>query len=270
MKKLKTIGILLFLSMTMCVMSQNPTARSMNRSIKAITRFQQMMGMKDMPEIIDQNPVTDIDRNEYKTVKVGNQIWMAENLKTKHYRNGDLIPNTNDSYRNGDSISNTNDSTTWVTLSKGAYCDVYNNVGNGEKGARLYNYYAITDKRSIAPKGWHVATINDWKTLTHTLAGVVLEEQGVTEILDREDKLNFSWMIGLRQNGSFLGVKEMGVFWSSTEYDGEKAWAWDVVYKSSMKIMSLTDKCPKSFGAAARCVKDAPIVKKTTKTAKKK
>ena len=123
MKYLKTIGILVFLSMTMCVMSQNPTVNSMKRSIKAITRFQQMMGMKDMPEIIDQQPLTDIDGNIYPTIKVGNKTWMAEDLRTKHYRNGD-------------SIAFVSDSTSWVAIkpNEAAYCNVYDNPENYKNG----------------------------------------------------------------------------------------------------------------------------------------
>ncbi|MEI6752160.1 MAG: fibrobacter succinogenes major paralogous domain-containing protein [Paludibacter sp.] len=253
MKNLKKIGILVLLSMTMCVMSQNPTARSMNRSIKALTRMQQMMGMKDEPEINAQKTVSDIDGNEYKTVKIGNQTWMAEDLRTKHYRNGD-------------SIAFVSDSTSWVALkSVGAYCYVYDNIENSKKGG-MYNYFAIADKRNIAPKGWHVATIDDWKTLTNTLAGVKLKEQGLTEIL-QGGKLNLG-AAGLRQNGTFGGVNQICFMWSSTQYDNETVWVW--IAKESNRLLSYTDKCPKSAGCKVRCVKDVPIVKPTTKSTKKK
>ena len=93
-------------------------------------------------------PVTDIDGNVYKTVIIGTQEWMAENLKVTRYRNGDTIPNVTD--------------TTWLSLQSGAYC-WYNNDTNDTAAYKttygaLYNWYAVSDSRNIAPIGWHVAS----------------------------------------------------------------------------------------------------------------
>jgi len=96
--------------------------------------------------------VTDIDGNTYQTVKIGNQWWMAENLKVTHYRNNDEIPNVT-YYRD------------WYDLSTGAYCDYNNNEGNVSSCGRLYNWYAVNDSRNIAPEGWHVPTDEEWKEL---------------------------------------------------------------------------------------------------------
>ena len=60
-----------------------------------------------------QNLITDVDGNLYKTVKIGEQVWMAENLKVNHYRNGDPIP------------TNLSDSI-WAKTRMGAYT-IYNN-----------------------------------------------------------------------------------------------------------------------------------------------
>jgi len=78
--------------------------------------------------------VTDIDGNEYKTIKIGEQIWMAENLKVTHYRNGDSIPNI---IRDRD----------WTNTSQGAYCNYDNDESDVETYGRLYNWYAVDDKR---------------------------------------------------------------------------------------------------------------------------
>ncbi|MEJ2629601.1 MAG: fibrobacter succinogenes major paralogous domain-containing protein, partial [bacterium] len=96
--------------------------------------------------------VTDIDGNTYQTVKIGDQWWMAENLKVTHYRNNDEIPNV--TYW-GD----------WHDLSTGAYCDYNNNEGNVSTCGHLYNWYAVNDSRNIAPEGWHVPTDEEWKEL---------------------------------------------------------------------------------------------------------
>lgn len=100
-------------------------------------------------ENIDEGIVTDIDGNVYRTVTIGSQVWMAENLKTTRYQNGDKIPNVKAE-------------ADWNSLKTGAYCDYDNNPENSEKYGRLYNHYVIGDEREIAPKGWRVPTTDDW------------------------------------------------------------------------------------------------------------
>jgi uncharacterized protein (TIGR02145 family) len=101
---------------------------------------------------LETGTVTDIDGNVYKTVKIGEQWWMAENLKVTHYRNGDAIPNVTDN-------------TEWEGLSTGAMCSYDNDDNNIETYGLLYNWYAVDDSRNIAPAGWHVPTDEEWKEL---------------------------------------------------------------------------------------------------------
>ena len=89
--------------------------------------------------------MTDQDGNVYETVKIGNQWWMAENLKVTQYRNGDAIPNVTDADQ-------------WSSLTAGAYCGYENNLGNVSTYGCLYNWYAVNDSRNIAPSGWQVPT----------------------------------------------------------------------------------------------------------------
>lgn len=100
--------------------------------------------------------VVDIDGNAYKTIKIGNQVWMAENLKTTRYRNGEAIPNV----KNG---------TQWAALTTGAWCDYNNFAVNGNKFGHLYNWYAVSDPRNLAPEGWHVPTNAEWTELENYL-----------------------------------------------------------------------------------------------------
>jgi len=101
---------------------------------------------------IQTGTITDIDGNVYNTVKIGNQWWMAENLKVKHYRNGDVIPHVT-----VDSV--------WAKLSTGARCVYNNDISNLDNYGYLYNLYAIEDGRNIAIKGWHVPADEEWKEL---------------------------------------------------------------------------------------------------------
>src|SRR5436190_21272120 len=103
---------------------------------------------ENTPAVHETGTVTDIEGNIYQTVKIGDQWWMAENLKVKKYSNGT-------------SILNGQDSIDWVQ-STGAYC-LYDN--NTSSPGLLYNWFTVTDISNIAPAGWHIPTDEEWKTL---------------------------------------------------------------------------------------------------------
>lgn len=104
-----------------------------------------------------ENTVTDIDGNVYNIVKIGLHWWMASNLKTDHYNNGDTIPTGGD----------------WFSLSTGAYC-LYTCIQyilpafffcRYISDDHMYNFPAVADSRGICPAGWHVPTDYEWKLL---------------------------------------------------------------------------------------------------------
>ena len=105
------------------------------------------------------NGVTDIDGNNYPVVKIGNQIWMKENLRVSRYRNGDPIPIVTDN-------------TAWSGLTTGAR-SWYNNDSTSFEipYGNLYNWYAASDNRNICPTGWHVPTDPEWTSLEEQLGG---------------------------------------------------------------------------------------------------
>jgi len=171
--------------------------------------------------------VTDYDSNVYKTVKIGDQWWMAENLKVTHYRNGDPIPNVTDA-------------TEWNALTTGAYCNYDNNSSNAEIYGRLYNWYAVTDS-NIAPEGWHVPSDAEWETLVNYLgggsvAGGKLKETGTTHWNSpNEGATNESGFAALPGgyryvNGYFYYLGDFAHVWSSTEYGSYSAWARKLYY----------------------------------------
>lgn len=100
--------------------------------------------------------ITDIDGNVYYTITIGTQEWMAENLKTTRYRNGNPIPNVTDN-------------TQWRNLTIGAQCNYRNDANIGNIYGKLYNWYAVNDSRNIAPYGWHVPTIAEFTILKNYL-----------------------------------------------------------------------------------------------------
>lgn len=112
----------------------------------------------------DKNPVsgetiTDIDGNIYHLVTIGDQVWMAENLKVKHYRNGDSI-------QTGSGLKNLA-----VTDTTGAFWTYNNSVGYISEYGLLYNWYAANDARSIAPLGFHVPSDAEFGALVNSLGG---------------------------------------------------------------------------------------------------
>jgi uncharacterized protein (TIGR02145 family) len=99
--------------------------------------------------------VKDADGNVYKTVKIGTQVWLAEDLKTTKYNDGTPIPNVTDNE-------------TWAGLSTGAYCNYDNLESRGASYGRLYNWYAV-NTGMLACVGWHVPTDEDWTILENYL-----------------------------------------------------------------------------------------------------
>jgi len=196
--------------------------------------------------------VLDIDGNVYNSIEIGDQIWMIENLKVTHYRNGDPIPNVTDS-------------TTWAGLSSGAYSSYNNNESFVETYGRIYNWFATSDSRGIAPEGWHVATDEDWQNLISYLggnsdaAGKVKEEgtehwNSPNEGATNETGFN-ALPAGYRDyGGSFTGMGNVTYFWTSSNYSPLNAWAYHIHYDSAELFR---DWSHKALGFSVRCVKDS-------------
>jgi uncharacterized protein (TIGR02145 family) len=114
---------------------------------------------------LEYGTLTDQDGNIYKTITIGNQVWMAENLRTTKYNDGTAIPNVTGKSE-------------WCALTTGAYCN-YNNTKNVDTIStygRIYNWYAVNTGK-LAPPGWHVPNDEDWRTLTDYLGGGCLQEE---------------------------------------------------------------------------------------------
>lgn len=168
----------------------------------------------------DKSTITDIDGNVYHTVKIGTQTWMVENLKVTKYRNGDAIPNVTDG-------------TEWNNLTTGAYCDYENTASNSAVYGKLYNWYAVTDSRNIAPTGWHVASDEEWTILTtflggETVAGGKLKEKGTSHWQSPNygatNETGFTALPGgYCLGGSYYSLGSNGGWWSSTV---RSSYAW--------------------------------------------
>jgi uncharacterized protein (TIGR02145 family) len=100
----------------------------------------------------------DADGNGYHSLKIGNQLWLKENLKTTKYINGDLIGTTTPIRL--DVTGELTPKYQWAYDGNESNVDTY---------GRLYTWFAATDSRKVCPVGWHVSTDNDWKNLENYL-----------------------------------------------------------------------------------------------------
>jgi uncharacterized protein (TIGR02145 family) len=172
---------------------------------------------KDEPSIENPETVTDIDGNVYKTVKIGTQIWMVENLKATRYNDGTPIPLITDIVG-------------WKNALSPAYCWYDNNISNKEPYGALYNWYAVNTGK-LCPTGWHVPTIDEWGTLEQFLGeenapGGQLKEAGTSHWKSpNTGATNSTGFYGLPggqrnpvspDNGIFNLMGESGYFWSSS------------------------------------------------------
>lgn len=199
--------------------------------------------------------VTDIDGNNYGTVEIGSKIWMSENLNVEHYRNGDPIPQVQDS-------------TEWEKLTTGAWCYYENNSANGSLYGKLYNWYAVTDPRGLAPEGWHVSYITDWKALSEHLGESYAGKKLKTKYEWLEDgevntnESGFNGMPGGYRGGwkrtdkkyEFINKHIDGVWWSLSKL-GENQLVYGVYLNAYSNEMTFR----KQFltnGLSVRCVKN--------------
>ncbi len=195
--------------------------------------------------------VLDIEGNKYKIITIGNQTWMAENLKSTKYNNGDIIGTTTSPILNisGESTPK--------------YQWAYNgNDDNVSTYGRLYTWYVVVDSRSICPTGWHVPTDDEWKTLVdfiggESLGGSKLKEIGTTHWLTPNsgatDEFNFTALpAGSRMgDGTFKYIGEYGGWWSSSEE--YNAWHRSVYY-AGYNISR--DFIIRHVGSSVRCIKN--------------
>jgi uncharacterized protein (TIGR02145 family) len=195
--------------------------------------------------------VADNEGNVYKTVKIGDQWWMAENLKTTKY---------NDSQ----SILNVIENAEWNNLTTAGYC-WYNNDDAGYKNpyGALYNWYAVSSGR-LCPIGWHVPSKSEWTTLANKLggeqiAGGKLKETGTTHWQSPNtgatDIYDFTALPGGYRGslGAFMNILQNGYWWSSTEFNETEAYLQIIDYNAS-DFGTLNN--AKRFGFSVRCVKD--------------
>ena len=213
----------------------------------------------------DDGACIDIDGNVYQTVQIGDQLWMAENLKVTHFNNGAEIPT---GYSNPE----------WGWLDMGAYAVYDDDLVNADVYGNLYNWFAVDDHREICPESYHIPTDDEWYILLEYLggassgsgenwiiAGGKMKDAGTIQDGDgmwyapNEGANNASGFTaipaGVRLNdGLYYSWEYSGYFWSSTaEYYTDASFMWYLLHDDSRLFRGLFDS---HTGLSVRCLKD--------------
>ena len=148
------------------------------------------------------------DYDNYTTTFINGTLWMAENLRTTHFSNGDPIP-----YIEWDDG--------WTYNYEPAYANYNEESGNAETYGKLYNQFAVDDERGLCPANWHVASQAEYIELAEYLGGEHIAGYRMKDdTWDGDNQVNFSGLpAGCRASGPANGDCCMGVlghFWTST------------------------------------------------------
>jgi uncharacterized protein (TIGR02145 family) len=213
--------------------------------------------------------ITDIDGNIYNTVKIGNQVWMAENLKTTKFNDGTPIPQVTES-------------TAWSNLSTPGYCWYNNDINYKNTYGAIYNYYVFENDltppsppmdKKLCPTGWHLPNVSEWKALMATAdpeydnfdhnkclncisfnAGAKLKEAGTihwqSTTVDVSNETGFTALPGGSRvrDGSFKLIGQQGTWWMYGNMFVSMS------YMSNDVGADLDQ--PRKIGHSVRCLKD--------------
>lgn len=198
--------------------------------------------------------VRDIDSNMYNTVRIGKQVWMAENLKTTRLNDGTAILLITDNMA-------------WNNLrsdGKSGYCWYNNDKKKFSEYGVLYNFMTVNTGK-LCPTGWHVPSVAEWEELTNYLGGAMmagdkLKETGNThwespsQIKASNETGFFATPGGYRSyGGEFGGIGKIGNWWTATENDDKIGWYMSMYYNNGYVLKLYKNKL---HGYSVRCVKD--------------
>jgi uncharacterized protein (TIGR02145 family) len=215
-------------------------------------------------DTLSYGTMTDQQGNAYKTIIIGTQEWMAENLRTGIYRNGDPIPNIIDGNQ-------------WINLTFGAWSYYFGDLNYDCPYGKWYNWFAVADQRNLCPAGWHIPSLAEWNILISTLdpaavpgspniaggklktTGTLSNNTGLWEFnnVGATNESGFSAIpSGLRS--SFDAASDLmglgSLFWTSSPSD-ESFLAWNFSLGTSGVNASFLENF-KQDGFSVRCLKD--------------
>jgi uncharacterized protein (TIGR02145 family) len=202
--------------------------------------------------------VSDVEGNIYKTIQIGSQVWMAENLKTTRYKDNNPIPLVTDN-------------SAWEKRTTPGYCWYNNEAEYKDLYGALYNWYTIKTEK-LCPAGWHVPSDDEWHQmiLLHdptavlgdtesSTAGDMIRETGTTHWIQNEGATNKYGFTALpaslrKETGVFDPIGLYATWWTSTLYDATHPY-----HRTLTAGYSAVGRAPmylRTCGHSVRCVKD--------------
>lgn len=197
----------------------------------------------------DPATVTDVDGNVYKTVRIGTQLWITENLRTTRY---------NDSTAINTGLSDAD----WRITTTGAFAIYDGSSTNNDTYGKLYNWYAASSGK-LAPKGWHIPSRAEWETLVENLggtsvAGGKLKSTSSLWMAPNTGATNSSGFSALpsgwkSNSGGYSLIGESAYWWASTPRNTTQG---DYLRVDNNLVGSAVNGATNQFGYAVRCLKD--------------
>jgi uncharacterized protein (TIGR02145 family) len=225
--------------------SKQTTAKSVQTKTKSAQPASK--SVKPAPKSTKSEP--DKKVTDFGIVRIGTQSWAIASLNVSTFRNGDSIP---------EARSNKD----WVAAGesgKPAWCYYNNDPANGPKYGKLYNWFAVNDPRGLAPEGWTLSSDADWYQLTYSLGGEkaagykMKSKSGWSDGNNGSNEIGFIGLPGgyRVENGTFLNLGSIGIWWSSTESNTLTAFDHYLALSGSLSKSS----SPKQRGASVRCIR---------------
>ncbi len=191
------------------------------------------------------------DTLTFNEVKIGKQIWMQRNLNLSVFRNGDTIFHAKTKSEWDYAIKN--------KIPAWSYYE--NKEENGIKYGKLYNWYAVSDSRCLAPKGWEIPSKKDWEQFINYFGGWDIDSYKIMSknFWNGTNDKGFNAVAGGGRfyNGRFNSINEIAFFWSSTsnpqKIDNIIEAAFCFMLSGSLTIFTSFSK---NYGLSVRCIKE--------------
>lgn len=193
---------------------------------------------------------------EFPSILIGDQTWMTHNLSIDTFRNGDPIPEARTKKEWNQAASK----------KKPAWCYYNNDSTNALKYGKLYNFYAVSDPRGLAPAGWRIPTEKDWYQLTAFLNGktaACYKMKSTSGWMDEGNGSNSTGFTALpggsrditliNTNNGFSGLGQFGFWWSSVKTRTNEVYVFSLSRRNEALFFTFADQ---QEGLSVRCIRE--------------